>query len=106
VSQKQKYNSIMPNQYKEGKAQYVAKRRRKIKQLALDYKGNKCSICSYNKSIRALSFHHLNPDTKEFGIASSGETRSWERVKVELDKCILVCANCHMEIHENITIGL
>ncbi len=77
----------------------VARRRDKIKQMALEYKGNKCSICSYDRCTQALEFHHLDPNEKEFAIGYKGETRSWERTKKELDKCILVCSNCHREIH-------
>lgn len=54
----------------------------------------------YNKCIAALEFHHLDPNEKDFGIASSGATRTFEKIKVELDKCIMVCANCHREIHD------
>lgn len=76
----------------------VAKRRRKVKEMAIGYKGGKCQVCSYNKYQGALDLHHLDPNTKEFGIGDKGYTRSWEKVKKELDKCILVCANCHREI--------
>ena len=69
------------------------------KKKARDYLGNKCSICGYNKCDEALEFHHLDPSQKEFGICSDGRTRSWDRIKEELSKCILVCANCHREIH-------
>lgn len=78
------------------------KRRNNLKQMALQYKGNKCCICGYNKCQSALEFHHLNSEEKEFGIAAKGYTRSWEETKKELDKCILVCANCHREIHSNL----
>jgi len=79
----------------------VQKRRDKIKTMAVEYKGGACCKCGYNKCIAALEFHHLNPEEKDFGIGLKGYTRSWEKVKVELDKCILVCANCHREIeHE------
>jgi hypothetical protein len=78
---------------------YVALNRRKMKQKALKYKGGKCEICGYNKSMRALGFHHNNGN-KDFGIAQAGCTRSWEKIKKELNKCILVCANCHAEIHD------
>jgi hypothetical protein len=78
----------------------VSKRRKDIKTMALDYKGGKCEICSYDKCITSLDFHHLDPSQKDFGISHKGHTRSWEKVKVELDKCILVCKNCHGEIHE------
>jgi 5-methylcytosine-specific restriction endonuclease McrA len=77
----------------------VQKRRDKIKQLAVKYKNDKCSICGYNKYLGTLEFHHLNPNEKDFGVGSKGYTRSWELVKLELDKCILVCSNCHKEIH-------
>lgn len=80
----------------------VAKRRRKIKLLSIEYKGGKCQICGYNKCPAALDLHHIN-GKKDFGIGDKGYTRSWEIVKKELDKCILVCANCHREIEIGIT---
>jgi len=80
----------------------VAKRRKKIKTMAIQYKGGKCILCGYNKCEDALQFHHLNSGKKEFGVAQSGLTRSWERVKNEIEKCILVCANCHRELHSGI----
>ncbi len=54
--------------------------------------------CGYNTHVGALDFHHVDPSTKEFGVSNKGMTRSWEKIKAELDKCILVCANCHREI--------
>ena len=69
--------------------------RRKIK--AVEYKGGKCELCNYDKNISALEFHHLNPEEKDFTI--SGYKCKWEVLKKELDKCILVCSNCHREIH-------
>lgn len=80
----------------------VDNKRKKIKIESIKYKGGKCEICGYNKCNAALEFHHLDPNEKDFGIASKGYTRSWEKIKAELDKCIIVCANCHREIHENI----
>jgi|SRR3989338_10917330 len=81
----------------------VAKRRRKIKLMAIEYKGGKCQICNYNKYPGGLDLHHINPKTKEFGIGEKGYTRSWEKVKTELDKCALVCANCHRKLEAGIT---
>lgn len=80
----------------------VTKRRFILKEKAVEYKGGCCEKCGYNKSKRALEFHHLDPNEKDFGIAYKGYTRSWEKVKTELDKCILVCSNCHAEIHDEI----
>jgi len=81
----------------------VAKRRRKIKMLSIEYKGGRCQVCGYSKYPGALDLHHVNPSEKEFGIGHKGYTRSWEKVQKELDKCILVCANCHREIEGGIT---
>ena len=81
----------------------VSERRRKTKDMAIEYKGGKCEKCGYNKCNGALEFHHLNPEEKDFSISTSGTTKSFERIKKEIDKCILVCANCHREIHYLIT---
>lgn len=43
--------------------------------------------------------HHTNPHKKEYGISTSGNTKSWESLKLELDKCILLCSNCHFVVH-------
>ena len=80
----------------------VVKRRKKLKDMAIEYGGGSCQLCGYQKCKRALSFHHKTPSKKDFGLSSRGLTRSWEKTKAEIDKCLLVCANCHMEIHEGI----
>ncbi len=80
----------------------VAKRRKKIRQMALEYGGGKCQICGYKKCNRALVFHHIDPSKKDFGLAASGLTRSWKKTQKELNKCILLCANCHAEVHEGL----
>ena len=77
----------------------VQRRRYKTKELAVEHMGGKCQICGYDKCISALEFHHINPEEKDFGIGQNGYTRSFEKVKKELEKCILVCSNCHREIH-------
>lgn len=76
-----------------------AKRRKKRRQQILDHAGGKCQLCGYDICSKALSFHHKDPRAKEFPIAGSG-LRSWEKVREEIDKCILVCMNCHAEIHD------
>lgn len=62
--------------------------------------GDKCQICGYNKCIKALEFHHINPSEKDFNF-DKAKSKSWEITNLELQKCILVCANCHREIHDN-----
>ncbi|OGG79849.1 hypothetical protein A3J11_01975 [Candidatus Kaiserbacteria bacterium RIFCSPLOWO2_02_FULL_55_12] len=81
----------------------VAKRRRKIKSMAIEYKGGKCQLCGYSKYQGAFDLHHLDPKRKDFGISDKGYTRSWKKVKEELDKCILVCATCHREVEAGVT---
>ena len=71
--------------------------------MAIKYKGGRCEICGYCRYQGALDLHHRNPKEKNFGIAQKGYTRSWEKTKAELDKCVLVCANCHREIEAGLT---
>lgn len=94
------------NQYyavggKEKKIATAKKRLTKIKQAVVDYKGGKCFICGYNKCLHALEFHHNNPQEKDIKLNSRGIDRrkSIESLKKELDKCTLLCANCHREAH-------
>ncbi len=84
-------------------AKAVSKRRKKLREMSIEYKGSKCTICGYKKSQRALSFHHIDPSKKEFSLSSESLSRSWDRIKMEIDKCVLICANCHMEVHDGIT---
>lgn len=80
----------------------VTEFRRKNKQKAIDYKGGCCERCGYSKCNAALEFHHLDPNEKDFGVSAKGLTRPWEKIKIEIDKCILVCSNCHKEIHNEL----
>ena len=79
--------------------QAVYKRRKKVRRMAVAYKGGKCARCGYDRCIEALEFHHTDPTKKDFGVSSKGYTRSWKRVQEELDKCVMLCANCHRETH-------
>lgn len=81
---------------------FVTKWRKDLKQRAIIYKGGKCVQCGYCKCSRALQFHHIDPTKKDFAISVEGDTRSWGEIQRELDKCVLVCSNCHAEIHANI----
>lgn len=108
VFEKVVYLVCMPDSRKySDRAEYlkkaVARRRLRLRQLACEYKGGQCVVCGYSKCIGALEFHHLNPAKKDFGLSARGITRSWEKTRKELDKCILICANCHRELHAGIT---
>lgn len=80
----------------------VKKCRIKMRQKAVDYLGGCCTLCGYKAYIEAFDFHHVYPTTKSFSIASK-PTCAWNKLKVELDKCVLLCANCHRETHAGLT---
>ena len=78
---------------------YSKNKRENFKLLAISYGGNKCKHCNYNKNYSALSFHHTDPTQKDFPLAGIRSNVLKEEHKIELDKCILVCHNCHFKIH-------
>jgi DNA replicative helicase MCM subunit Mcm2 (Cdc46/Mcm family) len=97
------YNSFYKKPYMGTRKNNVPKEYYRIKRLNIkkelvDLKGGSCEICGYNKSLRALEFHHINPKDKDFNL--SGMVRLTEEIKKELKKCMLVCSNCHAELHD------
>jgi hypothetical protein len=85
--------------------QAVQKRRKKVREMALEFLGGKCSRCGYDRCAEALEIHHLESNEKDFGISARGYTRSWKSVRVELEKCKLLCANCHREVHAKLQLS-
>jgi hypothetical protein len=81
-------------------SEYKLKFNRRKKEQAISLFGAKCQKCGYNKCMGALDFHHIN-GKKDTEISSAIIQWKWERAKTELDKCILLCANCHRETHYN-----
>lgn len=75
--------------------------RKRRKENLIKVCGSKCNICGYHKTNSALEFHHIKPEEKSFGISAGGICRDLETDLQEVNKCILVCANCHREIHDN-----
>jgi hypothetical protein len=82
--------------------QRVSAHRKRLKARSIEYKGGRCQLCGYNKCNAALEFHHLNKGEKSFGLSRKGITRSWESIRRELDKCVLICANCHREVEAGV----
>ena len=97
---KVKISKLSEDEIRENRVKSVIGWRKRTKQKLVDYKGGSCIKCGYNKCISALEFHHIDPNGKDFSIG--GKSWSFERLKIEVDKCILVCSNCHREIHEEI----
>ena len=82
---------------------YVNAVRTQRKKEYVEIAGGKCIKCGYDKYCGALEFHHKDPSKKDFVISSS--VRGLGKVKKELEKCILLCSNCHKELHEEIRQG-
>jgi hypothetical protein len=95
-----KYINLKQREKKITSSESVILWRKRTKLKLIEYKGGKCELCGYSKCARALEFHHLNPDEKDFSI--SGRSLSFDKLKSEVDKCILVCSNCHSEIHDGL----
>ena len=83
----------------EGKEHDASLIRRLIKKKAVEYKGGECFCCHQKYPQSVYDFHHLDPSQKDFNLGNKHSTVKWETVKKELDKTILVCANCHRLIH-------
>lgn len=71
----------------------------KIREYMEERGGCKCQRCGYDKFIGALEFHHRDPAEKD-----PAWSRGWNKIKLkkELDKCDILCANCHREVHHEL----
>jgi hypothetical protein len=78
----------------------VTLKRRGIKKLAVEHMGGQCQLCGYRRCLSALQFHHRDPREKDFTIADN--STDWPRVQREIEKCVLLCAVCHFEVHAGI----
>lgn len=83
---------------KKCRQQRVIEWRRRTRVKLVAEAGGACLLCGYDRCIGALHFHHLDPETKEFGISVRGFTRSIEKLREEAAKCVLLCSNCHAEV--------
>ena len=70
----------------------------RVKTKLVKLKGGKCVICGYNKCIKALEFHHIDPQQKRFEISPCLGNTSLAVLIEEINKCMLVCSNCHREL--------
>ncbi len=81
------------------------KQSRVAKQNCIDYKGGRCEVCGYSKCMTAIEFHHRDPSQKDFDISRRRTVKLTDEFKRELDKCAILCANCHREEHLRLTEG-
>ena len=79
----------------------IKKRRTDSRNLIDAYKeklGCRCALCGVIDHPITFDFHHVDPNEKEYRVSSMAGYR-WERIKKEIDKCILICAACHRKVH-------
>jgi hypothetical protein len=79
----------------------VLKRKQWVRRVLVLEGGDRCQACGYDRLRRTLHFHHLDPAQKEFDL-TSGNGKSLDRFRAEARKCVLVCANCHIEIEAGV----
>ena len=73
------------------------------KKAALEYCGGaRCAECDYTGHYAAFDFHHKEPSKKEFDWAHYLNKLTLENAKQELDKCMVLCRNCHMIVHSKL----
>lgn len=78
----------------------VKKWRKETKRRLCEGFGSKCNRCGYSKCLDALDFHHVDSSTKSFGLGGArGSIRGWAYLVEEVEKCVLLCSNCHRELH-------
>lgn len=80
----------------------VVRHRRATKERAVKEMGGICAGCGRSGPTAIFDFHHLDPTSKEFAISGDGIPRRWERIAAELAKCVMLCANCHREVHAGV----
>jgi hypothetical protein len=77
--------------------------RQNTKEKMVKAMGGSCQCCGYNMCDKALAFHHIDPTKKDMGFSDvRANPKSWLKIVEELKKCILVCHNCHSEIHAGV----
>jgi len=82
--------------------QHVKTWRRRLKQCLVAAFGGMCGTCGYGGCLEALEFHHLLPSHKDIGISQWRAIASYEKLAVEASKCVMLCANCHREVHAGV----
>jgi hypothetical protein len=101
-------NLIVDQRKYSDRREYLAKatsiRRLRLKKKLVDSKGGKCQVCGYSRCLIALDFHHIEESKKEFELSQRDLTRSWKKIVDEAKKCVLLCANCHREVHAGLVV--
>ena len=82
-------------------AEAVTRRHQKIKRILVEEAGGSCAVCDYSRTTINLHFHHVDPKLKSFSV-SMAAGKALATYRKEVEKCVLVCANCHGEIEAGV----
>jgi transposase-like protein len=85
---------------KRCRGESVVRHRQKVKAVLVQEAGGRCVICGYSRNVRALQFHHLDPERERLALSAQGVTYSFAELRAEAKKCVLLCANCHAEVED------
>jgi len=101
---KEEQSAYQKKHYQANKGKYAKSQRQsrmRTKAILNELKAGGCTKCGFNEHPNCLDFHHLDPNEKEVNVATTAMKNKWgrERIMKEVDKCIVVCANCHRLIH-------
>lgn len=89
----------MKSRSRQYRSTYVQERRGRIKKALVMLSGGSCTQCGYDSCAAALAFHHLLDEGKDFGLSQGGLWHSFATLAEEVSKTVLLCSNCHREIH-------
>ena len=98
-NKQKEYQRIWARKRMESIVNKTNQRRREYKIKLVQIAGGKCSRCGYDKCMDALAFHHKKGSEKEGGVGKLISNIGWKKLKKEIEKCELLCANCHFEHH-------
>ena len=84
---------------KEAVRRWQKRQRKERKAKLVEMLGGGCQVCGYNKCFACLDFHHRDRKTKKFSISMDGLLKKWDVLVSEVEKCDLLCHNCHGELH-------
>lgn len=98
-SKKQKDGTVHFTYCKKCWSEITIQHKKNRKQKLIESHGSKCCVCGYNKCEKALEFHHIDSSEKINDVSKIYKNSDMEK---EIEKCILLCANCHRELHDGL----
>ena len=102
---KEQQKAFQHQHYLENKTRHYSRAKQRInglRQFIDDYKAKTgCSHCVENDPV-CLDFHHLDPNAKDYIISDLLKRMSKEKIEEEMQKCVVLCSNCHRKEHRRL----